>query len=98
MGPQAIGKPPFQALGNNAMLCANPATGEIKRFMSGPSGCEITGCVVTPDRRTLFVNIQHPGDAGDSGGPPYNSSWPDGSKPRSATVVVRRRDGGIVGS
>ncbi|MCJ0763423.1 PhoX family protein [Variovorax terrae] len=103
MSGQAIGKGSYAQLGNNAMLCADPATGRIKRFLSGPSGCEITGCVVTPDRRTLFVNIQHPGEASDDGGGAHNSAWPDGTtpgsaRPRSATVVVRRRDGGLVGT
>ncbi|QDH70135.1 PhoX family protein [Marilutibacter alkalisoli] len=79
--------------GNNQMLVANPATGQIKRFLSGPNVCEVTGVVATPDHRTLFVNIQHPGEGG--GG----SSWPGNVlRPRSATVVVRRRDGGIVGT
>ncbi|RZL91525.1 MAG: PhoX family phosphatase [Variovorax sp.] len=74
-------------LGNNQMLCADPASGRIKRFLVGPAGCEVTGCVVTPDRRSLFVNIQHP-----------SGTWPDVGRPRSATVVVRRRDGAIVGT
>ncbi|RZI76217.1 MAG: PhoX family phosphatase [Variovorax sp.] len=103
MSGQGIGKGPMAALGNNAMLCADPATGNIKRFLVGPSGCEITGCTVTPDRRTLFVNIQHPGETRDDGSTMPNSAWPDGraigsARPRSATVVVQRRDGGIVGT
>lgn len=103
MSGQAIGKPPMTAFGNNQMLCADPATGRIKRFLVGPNGCEITGCTVTPDRRSLFVNIQHPGETREDGGNTPNSAWPDESeagsaRPRSATVVVRRRDGGIVGS
>jgi secreted PhoX family phosphatase len=103
MSGQAIGKPPYTSLGNNQMLCADPASGRIKRFLTGPNGCEITGCVVTPDRRTLFVNIQHPGEARDDGDGGHNSAWPAGtapgtSRPRSATLAIRRRDGGIVGT
>ncbi|MDB5732462.1 MAG: Tat pathway signal protein [Variovorax sp.] len=103
VGGSLIGTGPYAALGNNQMLCANPATGRIRRFLTGPNGCEITGCVVTPDRRTLFVNIQHPGERREAGGDTPNSAWPDGTvpgsaRPRSATLVVRRRDGGIVGS
>ncbi|MET0209902.1 MAG: PhoX family phosphatase, partial [Burkholderiaceae bacterium] len=64
---QNIGQPNWATLGNNQMLCADPASGRIKRFLTGPNGCEITGCVVTPDRRTLFVNIQHPGETRDDG-------------------------------
>jgi uncharacterized protein len=98
MSSQAIGQGAYAALGNNGMFCADVGTGRIQRFLSAPRGAEVTGCVVTPDRRTLFVNIQHPGEASDSGGTP-TSTWPDGSgRPRSATVAIRRRDGGVVGS
>jgi secreted PhoX family phosphatase len=92
------------ALGNNQLLCADPATGRIRRFMVGPTGCEVTGCVLTPDRRTLFVNIQHPGERRDDETGLPRSGWPDDATapghapPRSATVAVRRRDGGIVGT
>ena len=50
-------------IGNNPMLAANPVTGEVKRFLTGPRGCEITGVTMTPDQRTMFVNIQHPGES-----------------------------------
>jgi secreted PhoX family phosphatase len=84
--------------GNNQMLVADPRTREIKRFLVGPVDCEITGAVMTPDMRTLFVNIQHPGERSRPGH--YTSNWPDGgnSRPRSATVIVQREDGGIIGS
>ncbi|WP_431131914.1 PhoX family protein [Variovorax paradoxus] len=103
MSGQLIGKPPHASLGNNQMLCADPATGRIKRFLTAPNGSEVTGCVVTPDRRTLFVNIQHPGESRDDGNATPNSAWPDGTapgsaRPRSATLAIRRRDGGIVGT
>lgn len=94
-----------QSIGNNMMLCADPATGQTKRFLAGPSGCEITGISFTPDRRAVFVNIQHPGETAsersDSDKPQAISTWPDGpggGRPRSATVVIRRIDGGIVGT
>ncbi|WP_301150703.1 PhoX family protein [Metapseudomonas otitidis] len=78
--------------GNNQMLVADPRTGEMKRFLVGPLGAEITGITATPDFRTLFVNIQHPGE----GSTPTNltSTWPDGPgrRPRSATVVITRED------
>ncbi|MGF6525603.1 PhoX family protein [Variovorax sp. PvP013] len=102
MGGSAIGKDALAAIGNNQLLCADPASGRIRRFMVGPTGCEVTGCVLTPDRRTLFVNIQHPGERRDRAGT-VSSAWPEdaapgNAPPRSATVVVRRRDGGIVGT
>ena len=45
----------FAGMGNNQMLCADPNTGEIRRFMVGPVGCEVTGISFAPDQKTLFV-------------------------------------------
>jgi len=89
--------------GNNAMLAANPETGEIRRFLTGPAGQEITGVVTTPDRRTMFVNVQHPGATTtpeEFAAGAYTSSWPDGNGaiPRSATIAIRRLDGGVIGA
>jgi secreted PhoX family phosphatase len=92
----------YANMGNNQMLAADPGTGEIRRFLTGPSGCEVTGVVTTPDGRTMFVNIQHPGETPSERSDPKNptavSSWPDGGRPRAATVAIRRRDGGVIGS
>jgi secreted PhoX family phosphatase len=90
--------------GHNMMLASIPSTGEIKRFLTGPAGCEITGISFTADHRTLFVNIQHPGEPAselsDPAAPTAISRWPDGAqsgRPRSATVVIRKDDGGVIG-
>ena len=100
-----MNKGDYANLGNNMMLAADAATGETRRFLVGPTGCEVTGVVMTPDLTTMFVDIQHPGEApserADPDRPKAASSWPDGpsgGRPRSATIVIRRRDGGIVGS
>jgi hypothetical protein len=75
------------------MLCADPETREVRRFLSGPNGCEVTGVITTPDQRTMFVNIQHPGEA------PQSSTFPFGTTPpRSCTVVITKRDGGVIGT
>lgn len=104
-GSGEAGPAELARLGNNALLVADPATGEIRRFLTGPVGCEVTGVTMTPDGRTLFVNIQHPGetpgDRSDPANPNAFSSWPEhraDGRPRSATVAVRRRDGGLLGS
>lgn len=84
--------------GNNQMLVADPVTRQIKRFLVGPHDCEVTGITATPDMKTLFVNIQHPGDRSTPDS--FTSHWPDGgaSRPRSATVVITKDDGGVIGS
>ncbi|UGQ11571.1 PhoX family phosphatase [Yinghuangia sp. ASG 101] len=97
----------YDRIGNNQMLAADPSTGEVRRFLTGPRGCEITGITFTPDHRTMFVNIQHPGESTTVWGAPSPadpravSNWPDfdpAGRPRSATVVIRKRDGGVIGT
>jgi hypothetical protein len=95
----------YAGFGNNQMLCADPHTRETRRFLVGPRICEITGVFVTPDERTMFVGIQHPGEApsgvNDPAHPKQYSSWPDGptgGRPRSALVVITKNDGGPIGS
>ena len=90
-------------IGNNQMLACDPATSEVRRFLTGPVNCEITGVALTPDGRTMFINVQHPGetpsDRSDPADPGKYSTWPDGrGRPRSATVVIRKVDGGVIGS
>jgi secreted PhoX family phosphatase len=79
----------------------------LKRFLVGPVGCEITGLAETPDGKTMFVNIQHPGETtaqANIGDPSkYTSRWPAnagygaGQRPRSATIVITKNDGGRIG-
>lgn len=84
----------YAGMGNNQMFCANPITGEVRRFLTGPIACEITGLTFSPDYRTMFVGIQHPGE----GQAP--SHFPDGgsSIPRSAVLRITRVDGGVIGA
>jgi hypothetical protein len=101
-------QPDWENIGNNQMLAADPGTGELRRFLTGPIGCEVTAIQMTPDMRTMFANIQHPGEAplphpgrNDPYKPTAISSWPDGEaggRPRSATIAIRRRDGGVIGT
>ncbi|MEA3390769.1 MAG: PhoX family phosphatase [Pseudomonadota bacterium] len=77
-----------QAFGNNSMYYVDQSTKQSKRFLVGPTGCEITGIAYTPDLKSFFINIQHP-----------DGNWPvSGQPPRSSTIVVRRTDGQPVGN
>ncbi|MGI9595272.1 MAG: PhoX family protein [Acidimicrobiales bacterium] len=80
---------------NDQMLVADAATGEIKRLFTGVDGAEVTGIAVTPNRKTMFINLQHPGN-----GDPDRTGFPDygGAVPRDATIVLTKKDGGIIGS
>ena len=85
----------------------NVSENSLKRFLVGPNECEITGIAMTPDCKAIFINVQHPGEESQ---PDYNnpasfgSHWPatqtnannTTSRPRSATVVVTRKDGGVL--
>jgi hypothetical protein len=97
-------------IGGNVMLCADPSTGETRRFLTSPPNCEVTGVVTTPSGRTMFVGIQHPGEDW-VGSFTANSSWPDNgengpttftgpkpNKPRSSVVVITKDDSGIIGT
>ena len=85
-----------------------PTADTLKRFLVGPVGSEITGISETPDGKTMFINIQHPGEntaLANIGDPSkYTSQWPAnagygaGKRPRSATIVITKNDGGRIGS
>ena len=67
----------YQGQGNNQMLVADVKTKKIERFLVGPAGCEITGITWTPDSKTLFINVQHPGEAGGHPNAPIPTSGMD---------------------
>jgi secreted PhoX family phosphatase len=68
----------------------------------------VTGVITTPDGASMFVNLQHPGEPASEKNDPANpekiSSWPFSQgygpkgRPRSATIVIRKKDGGVVGT
>ncbi len=79
----------FAGQGNNQMLCGDPNTGEVRRFLTGPIGCEITGLTFSEDQKTMFVGVQHPSGHFPQGG---------NSKPRSTIVMITKDNGGVIGS
>jgi len=79
----------FAGQGNNQMLCGDPETGEVRRFLTGPIGCEMTGLTFSDDQKTMFVGVQHPDGHFPHGGE---------SKPRSTIMMITKDDGGIIGS
>ncbi len=95
-----------------ARVGAKPTAANLRRFLVGPVDCEITGCTETPDGKTVFINIQHPGEtiskANIADPSKYLSHWPANAsygaggattaRPRSATIVVTKNDGGVIGS
>jgi uncharacterized protein len=73
-----------------------PERGLLRQLASGPAGCELCGCEFTPDGRTLFLTVQHPGEGGTFEQP--RSHWPDGNglPARAALLAIEREDGGTI--
>ena len=89
--------------GQETIVGAKITDDNLRRFLTGPKECEITGVTMTPDYKAIFINVQHPGEDSKSYSTP-SSNWPATQKdpankiarPRSATVVITRKDGGVI--
>ena len=83
---------PYKGFGNNGLFYI-PTSGEDKgvvyQVASCPVDAEFTGPCFSPDFKTLFLSVQHPGNSSseDNG---YTSSWPDGEGkiPRSSVIAI----------
>ena len=95
--------------GQSTFVGAELSPDQLKRFLTGPTGCEITGVDVTPDGTAMFINVQHPGGEGNR---ELSNNWPlqgglatdtpnavgNLARPRPATIVITRIDGGVIGA
>ena len=100
-----LGKGDFAPLGNNQILAVDPSAGVFKRFLTGPRGCEITASTRRPTTARPSSTSSTPARCRAIARIPTHpralSNWPDyrpDGRPRSATVVIRRRDGGVIGT
>lgn len=90
-------KGPYQGFGNNGLFVvpvSGPDAGKALRIASAPVESEFTGPCFSPDEKTLFLSVQHPGEATlfENGNPRYSSSWPDGvggRKPCPALIALQ---------
>jgi secreted PhoX family phosphatase len=70
-------------------------------FYQAPTGAEVCGPCFTPDDRTLFLAIQHPGEDPGSTYERPSTRWPDfeeGKPPRPSVIAIVKKDGGEIGS
>ncbi len=79
--------------------------GTSKLFFRVPLGAELCGPAFTPDGKTLFLSVQHPGEEDAEGNPGSFANpptrWPDfkeGMPARPSIVVVTKDDGGPIGA
>jgi len=83
---------PYTDFKNNGLFLvprSGPKAGQVLQVASAPRDAEITGPTFTPDGKTLFLSVQHPGEY-SSNLEDLTSHWPDGGTaiPRSAVVAV----------
>ncbi len=70
-----------------------------KQFLRAPIGAEVCSPCFTPDHKTMFCSIQHPGDGSTFDQP--NTRWPDFNlkiPPRPAVVAVTHDQDEEIGS
>ena len=73
--------------------------GTVRRLVALPDGGECCGPCFTPDARTLFISVQHPGEGSSFDAP--STRWPDFDPkhpPRPSVVAISRADGKVVGT
>ena len=71
--------------------------GNVQQFFSTVTGSEVCGPEFTPDNRTLFLAIQHPGEGGTFEEP--ISTWPDRvGLPRPSVITIQAFDSRVIGS
>jgi secreted PhoX family phosphatase len=82
-----------------ACITDGPWRGYSRQFCRMPVGAEATGPCFTPDDRTLFLSVQHPGQDSDTYAVP-KTRWPDFQPdlpPRPSVVAIVKKDGGVIG-
>lgn len=87
----AIGKGPYEGLGNNGLyvfIRSGKHQGKILRLATAPKDAEFTGPCFSPDYKTLFLSVQHPGEESESADKP-TSTWPDGKTPKPSVVTLQ---------
>lgn len=83
----------YQGHGNNGLfvfLRSGSHQGKIMRVANAPKDAEFTGPCFSPDYKTLFLSVQHPGEESKSP-TELTSNWPDGgsSIPKPSVVTLQ---------
>ena len=80
----------YKGFGNNGIFVV-PTKGEdagnVIQIASAPNDAEFTGLCFSPDQKSLFVSVQHPGElTRDLANP--TSTWPTGKLPKPTVVAI----------
>lgn len=88
----SIGKEQYEPYGNNGLFLvpmSGEQAGKVIQVGSSPKDAEFTGPYFSPDGKTLFLSVQHPGEQSTSL-ENLTSHWPDGqdSVPKPSVVAI----------
>lgn len=86
----AIGKTPYTSFGNNGLFViptSGVQAGQAIQVGSAPVDAELTGLCFSPDYKTLFLSVQHPGERTKKKSEP-TSTWPTGKDPKPSVVTI----------
>lgn len=91
MSGKDIGKGPYEGFGNNSLFVfvrSGDHAGEVIRVANAPVDAELTGPCFSPDYKTLFLSVQHPGETSPSLDK-LKSNWPHGGVPKPSVVTLQ---------
>jgi secreted PhoX family phosphatase len=91
------------SLGSNDGMFACPVEGanrgQVLQFLTVPIGAETCGPLISPDGKTVFNAVQHPGETDGSTFENPSSTWPHTDRfPRPSVICTFRVDGGRIGA
>lgn len=91
-GKYTHGDENYKSFGNNGLflvLKEGEQAGEVIQVASAPVDAELTGPWFSPDGKTLFLSVQHPGETSKSMDT-LTSHWPNGNNeiPRPSVVAI----------
>ena len=84
-----------------AIETTGPQRGTGRAFFRAPVGAEVCGPLFSPDGKTLFLAVQHPGDGSNTHYHAPGTRWPDFDQnmpPRPSVIAVRQKNGRPIGS
>ncbi len=86
----ALNKGVYKTFGNNGLFVvptSGPDAGKAIQIASAPIEAEFTGPCFSPDQKTLFLSVQHPGERSQSL-ENLTSHWPTGNIPKPSVVCI----------